>query len=352
MASGYIASMSNYSDVLWCMTCHPGANQKRPPKKPRIFRILTSMKPEWSRIKNYIRNKGARASDTERFNYVLSLMFKSYDEGYYDQAIKCSPSLNNFSPGLSAKLAEYDTKITSALRKGGFYAFILILINFLVASRNTTAARYVGIVLLLAVYSVVLIYPLQAVRRLSEERAAVWIFLAIRDLERREKDWESSLFRYGVARCVERAARNVERIPLGFRGIAMSARRTALTVSRAKAAAFRKLEALIVVPNSFTRTELIDRLKSDLCQLMERKWYELPEDAPAERVRSRWITVIQVSASVLIIGLAILIPILVGKTEPLYAPVAALLISVGLALLNIAGLSTGYLSGILKSDDK
>jgi hypothetical protein len=283
---------------------------------------------------------------------MLSLMFKSYDEGYYNQAIKCSPSLKEFSPDLSAKLAEYDAKVISALRKGAVYAFILILINFFVASRNTTAARYAGIVVLLAVYSVVLIYPLHVVRRLSEERAAVWIFLAIRDLERREKYWASSLFRYGVARCVERAARHVERIPLGFRGIAPSARHDAMRVSRAKAEAFRRLEASIVIPNSFTRTELIDRLKSNLCSLVNDKWYELPEDQPAERVRSRWIPVIQVSASVLIIGLAILIPTLVGKAEPVYAPVAALLISVGLALLNIAGLSTGYLSDILKPNGK
>jgi hypothetical protein len=125
-----------------------------------------------------------------------------------------------------------------------------------------------------------------------------------------------------------------------------------MTVSRAKAAAFRKLEASIIIPKSLTMTELIDRLKSDLCSLMANKWYELPEDQSAERVRPRWVPVIQISVSVLIIGLAILIPTFVGTAEPLYAPVTALLISLGLALLNIAGLSNGYLSDILKPDGK
>jgi len=299
-----------------------------------------------------MRNKGERASDKDRFNSLLSVSFKSYNQGYYDHAVQCSPSLKEFNPDLSVKLAEYDMKIISAQRKGVIWAVALLIIAFFLASRKTTAAGYAEIVFLVAVYSVVLIYPWSAVRRLSEERAAVWIFLAIRDLERGEEKWESSSFRYGVARCLERAARNVERIPLRFRGIAPSARRAAMTVSSSKAAAFRKLEASIIIPKSFTRTELIDQLKSDLCSLMDNKWYELPDDQPAERVRSRWTTVIQVSVSVLIISLAILIPTLVGKAEPLYAPVTALLISAGLAFLNIAGLSTGYLSEILKPDGK
>jgi hypothetical protein len=197
-----------------------------------------------------------------------------------------------------------------------------------------------------------LVYIWRAFRLLNEERAVLWLFFTIRHLEKTE-NWQTTRFRYGIARRVERTAKRVERIPLAFRDIAPSVRRDAMRLSKSKAQAMRQLEASIVMPSSLTRTGLVDRLKNGLCSIKDDRWYELPEAQPTEQVRSRWIPIVQVWAAVLIIGLAIFVPTLAGKVGFLYSSlVAALLLSLGLALFNRAGLSTGYLSNIFRSDGK
>jgi hypothetical protein len=302
---------------------------------------------------SYLRKRGARASGKDRYSMVLSMLSNSYNESWYVHGVQQSPSLKEFDPELGVKLSEDEKRLNYAIKKPVVPALLMLVIIFFLTSRNTTEARYIAGFGVLIIYSVLLIYPLRVIRRLNEERAALWLFLTIRALELHAEKWEISWFRYGIAARVERVARYVERIPLGFRGIAPSVRRDAIRASAAKAQALRQLEASIVIPNSLSEAELIDRLKKDLRSIVNDKWYELPEDPPAEPVHSRWLPVVQVSASVLIIGLAIFIPTLAAKAGgPVYSLVAALLISLGLALLNRAGASTGYLSEILKQDGK
>jgi hypothetical protein len=312
-------------------------------------------------FKNKLRGWGVRASEKDRAPVILSLMSSSYLESYYEREVQCSPSLKEFDhcpPSgkrvlkLSVRLAEYEEKISGAVRRGAYLAIILLVIVLLLTSRNTATARYVQSFGALASYSLILVYTWLVFRLLNEERAVLWLFFAIRELEKTE-NWQATRFRYGIARRVEHVAKRVERIPLAFRGIAPSVRGDVMKVSKAKAQALRLLEASIIMPSAITRTELIDRLSNDLCSIKNERWYELPEDQAVEQVRSRWIPIVQVSASVLIIGLAIFVPTLAGKVGFLYSSlVAALLLSLGLALLNQAGLSTRYLSDIFRSDGK
>jgi hypothetical protein len=319
-------------------------------------------------FKSYLRSRGARASDKDRDSYVFSLLFNSYNESYYERGVQCSPSLTGFDPELSAKLTQCDKKINTAIKKSAIFALILLVIDLSLPYRNTVAAHYVKSFSALVFYSVAIVYPLLAVRLLNEERATLWLFFTIRELERevndklgrkakrrakkKANDWRSSGFRYGIARRVERVARYVERIPLGFRGIAPSVRRDAMKVSEEKAQALRQLEASVIIPSSLTQTELIDRLKSDLWSIADNRWYELPDGQPTERVRSRWVPIFQITTAVLTIGLAIFVATLAVKMGPVYSLAGALLLSLGVWLLNRAGLPTEYLSDTLRQEGK
>jgi hypothetical protein len=296
-------------------------------------------------------SRGVRDSDKYRNIFLFSL-FNSYNESYYNRGVQRSPSLKEFDPELSTKLAGYEKKIITAIRKPFVIALILLVIDLSLPYRHTTVAQSVKIFSALAFYSAAIVYPLLTVRLLNEERAALFLFLAIRELEKKANDWRSSKFRYGIARRVELVAKWVGRIPLRARGIAPSVRHDAMRASESKAQALRQLETSIIMPNSLTSAELINRLKNDLHSIADDRWYELPDGQAAKRVRSRWIPIIQVTVAVLTIGLAIFVATLAVKMGPVYTLIAALLLSLGVALLNRAGLSTEYLSDALKQEGK
>ena len=302
-------------------------------------------------FKRYMRSRGARDSDNDRNRLVFSI-FNSYNESYYNRGVQRSPSLKELDPELSAKLTGYEKKIIRAIIKPFTIAFILLVIDLSLPYRHTTVAQSVKIFSTLAIYSIAIVYSLLRVRLLNEERAALFLFLTIRELEGKASDWRSSKFRYGIARRVELVAKWVWRIPLGARGIAPSVRGDAMRASESKAQALRQLETSIIIPSSLTSAELINRLKNDLYSIVDDRWYELPDGEATKRVRSRWIPIIQVTVAVLTIGLAIFVATIAVKMGPVYTLISALLLSLGVALLNRAGLSTEYLSDALKQEGK
>jgi len=101
------------------------------------------------------------------------------------------------------------------------------------------------------------------------------------------------------------------------------------------------------MPGELTRTKLIELLTKDMCIIADYRWYELPEGPEGEKVHSRLLLAIQITTSVLIIGLAAL----AAKMGPAYTLVVAAILGIGATLLKRLGLSVEYLSDIVKQEE-
>jgi len=297
-------------------------------------------------FKRYLQNKGERDADNRRHDLVLSL-FNSYNESYYKQEVQRSASVKEFGSKLSGNLAGCENEANKAMRKSIIIGIIALIIVFLLTNHNTPAARTFRSFGVLVTYLMVLIYPWRRIGRLNEERAVRWLFQAIRELEVKSDNWRSSNFRYSIAKRVESVAIVIERIPLGFHDIAPIARQDIINACKARALGLRQLEASIIMPNSLTLADLIERLKSAMWCIADDRWYELPEGQPTERVRSRWMIVVQATSAIIFIGLSIFVATLAPKIGN-YASIAAVsLLTVGLVILNRSGLLPGYLTDAL-----
>lgn len=130
-------------------------------------------------------------------------------------------------------------------------------------------------------------------RKYFEHYAAASLLAAIQELDRNSAHWKMSRLRWHVAAHLEGAAKAVERIPLGLKGVGAGVRLEALRVSKARAHAMRQLEIRAVQPDEFSCLDMTERLTNDFRTIVEGRWYALPE-AQYEYHSPRWLLSIRI----------------------------------------------------------
>src|ERR1017187_2911990 len=177
----------------------------------------------------------------------------------------------------------------------------------------------------------------------GEGFAAARIFGTIAKLENNPSRWQTSAFRWDIARRIELAAKSIERIPLRLKSVAPSVKRQIFAASRAKAQAIRELQLWAIQPGPFTFTDLVHQLSVDLDMIAHGRWYDLPEAPELQRQTPRWITAAEIIGSIAIAAAGVAILVYSAKVGPASAVVAPILFGGALALLSAAGVPAGML---------
>jgi len=288
----------------------------------------------------------APAAKKSKYRIALALFFNPYIRSHYKNAAQYSRSFSKLDSSFYLKIVACELKIIRVFRRWISILAILTTVYLYAIthpSPDTTMNYVIAIAGGVVVYGFEFVYPWWMLRELNEERATINLFGTVKWLERMNSNWNSSKIRWEFARRLELIAKYIERIPLASRGTALGVKREAIKTSKAKAQAIRQLELLAIHPETLALSDLVERLARDLHTIADNRWYELPEGDDFERVRSRWVLTFQVTASVLVIGLAIFLATLAAKMGPLYSLTAAILLGVGVALLSGAGIPMGPL---------
>jgi hypothetical protein len=290
---------------------------------------------------------------------TLFLRRKRYIESYYKMRAEASPSLKVFEPTISSKIAKFYVSLFAAQRRIFLILIVLLLgyiiiIHFALRHRGVRFSTFteldlIGIAIIYAIAGALfwmVLHPRQ------EGLAMARLFNIVYSLEKKPIQWPNSRFRWQIARRLEVIARKVERIPLTSRGLAPTVKSEALRMSRAKAQAIRQLELWAIRPMAFTFTDLVQRLTSDLCKMVDDRWYDLPEADDFRIERSKWFFALQIGGVVLIIGATIALAAFAAKLGSAASILVVILPALAVALLNNIGISTSVIDRYIQTGSK
>jgi hypothetical protein len=136
-----------------------------------------------------------------------------------------------------------------------------------------------------------------------------------------------------------------------MRAVARNIRGEAFEMSRRKAQAIRVLEMSAIAPDDSARSNLIEALTGALLNVVEGRWYNLPE-AEYQRIRSRWFAAAAIAGAILAIGGAAALVALASKIGSATALLAPLLVGVAIGLLNMAGLPLNLIERYAQAGQK
>ena len=267
---------------------------------------------------------------------LQAFLSNGYIRSYYKKIAEDCPSLDTST---SAKIAEY--WISQADNARGFSVLVLAYLITWAWAAGQSKIPYLGVIgptgfVAIEIFFLVYVFYLHTDR---EGLAASRLFEAVADLERNPSCWENPAFRSSIVGSLEKAAKEIERIPLTFRSAAPSVRRQAIVTAKTKAQAIRQLQLWALLPGPMTFTDLIHKLSIDLRTVSVGRWYDLPEVDQLERETSRWLIRIAITGSILLTGGGVVMIVFSQKITA--APVfATLLFTAALALLKSVGLTT------------
>jgi hypothetical protein len=303
--------------------------------------------------------EGTAETPKHRYKPLSFPFLRSKDQlrANYKERAAASPSLRVFEPTISSKITAFSVPLFAAQRRvfliliALFVAYILI-ISFTIGLGNIT--RFYEFYLTGAAIIYVIFFALlwMVLRSRQEGLAMLYLFSTTCFLEANPTQWPNSKFRWRIARRLEAIARRIERIPLASRALALTVKSEALKMGRTKAQAIRQLELWAIRPMAFTFTDLVEQLTSDLCKMVDDRWYDLPEADDFGVKPSKWFYIVRLGGAVLIIGVTIVLITFATKLGSAASILAVILPALAVALLNSAGISTSVIDRYIQTGSR